>query len=248
MEDAIISILRLGFSGHENLEQVCLATSQMLKMQREAHERDREAHERDREAHERELKSHERALEYEHKIFLAASAAHELAVEVQQAELDQLRGLLGTRCILERIALEVGPKKSVTDAISDLFKEGTKFYDYLTLVASARSLKIRDLVEAGKTVYRDLSSRVHHGEGDQDFYEAEKLNLSTSTVVALAAVFKFNRRTPTFLREKLPSPALTPPQVSPSTSTTTSPAKSDEALNNDESGKGGGGSGSKVVN
>ena len=204
MEDAIISILHLGFSGHENFEQVCLATSQMLKMQREAHERDREAHER-------ELKSHERALEYEHKIFLAASAAHELVVEVQQAEIDQLRGLLGTRGILERIALEVGPKKSVTDAISDMFKEGTKFYDYLTLVASARSLKIRDLVEAGKTVYRDLSSRIHHGEGDQDFYEAEKLNLSTSAVVALAAVFKFNRRKPMFLREKLPSPALTPP-------------------------------------
>ena len=208
MENAIISTLCLGFSGHENLEQVCLATSQMLKMQREAHEREREAHERDIKSHERELKSRERALECEHKIFLAASAAHELVVEVQQAEIDQLRGLLGTRGILERIALEVGPKKSVTDAISDMFKEGTKFYDYLTLVASARSLKIRDLVEAGKTVYRDLSSRIHHGEGDQDFYEAEKLNLSTSAVVALAAVFKFNRRKPMFLRDKLPSPAL----------------------------------------
>jgi hypothetical protein len=59
--------------------------------------------------------------------------------------------------------------------------------------------------------FNRLWKKVHHGEGDQDFYEAEKLNLSTSAVVALAAVFKFNRRNPMFLREKLPSPALTPP-------------------------------------
>ena len=167
----------------------------------------------------------------------AATEVHLEKVEALQAEIDKVRGVLGTRNLLEQIALELAPRKPTTAAIADAFEEPAgKFRAYLAAVAASRSVKLGDLVAAGKDVYKDMSSRVHHGESGDAPFEAESLSgLPTIKVLALAALFKFNKRKPTFLQAKLPSPSTTPPSGTPAT---TSPERA-------ASGGGGGGGSSK---
>jgi hypothetical protein len=205
----------------------------------EGFQREREALQREREAlregsrdvsegFKRERECLQRELAFSKQTAVrAAEAAEELSrreLEALQAIVDRELGLMGTRSIIERIAMEVGPKKSTTAAISDLFtQKDTKFYAYLCQVAASRSVKVYDLVEAGKSIYSELSSRMHHGIADLDYYEATSLPLPTTTVLAIGAVFKFNRRNPSFVRQKLPSPAVTPATQSASSSASGSP-------------------------
>jgi hypothetical protein len=149
-----------------------------------------------------------------------AQREHQQLAEELQTALDQVRGVLGSRSKIERIAYELAPSKSVTAATSDAFGGAavTKFHAYLAEVARARSMKLADLVDAGKGLYQDLSTRIHHGEGGEAPFEAESLaGFPTSKLVALAALFKFHRRKHGFLRDSLPSPASTPPVNSPAT-------------------------------
>ena len=89
-------------------------------------------------------------------------------------------------------------------------------------------------MEAGKSVYQDISARSHHGVSDEAPFEADCLEgIANTKLLALAALFKFHKRRHSFLRESLPSPASTPPSVSPA-------GKSPER---DSSGGGGGGGG-----
>ena len=61
-----------------------------------------------------------------------------------------------------------------------------KFRTCLTSVAYDKSVRLAELVAAGKDVYKDLSSRVHHGEGGKAPFEAECLQgLPTIEVLAL---------------------------------------------------------------
>jgi hypothetical protein len=162
-----------------------------------------------------------------------AQREHQQQAEELQAALDQVRGVLGSRSKIERIAFELAPSKPVTTAIADAFGSAatTKFHAYLAAVANARSMKLADLVDAGKGLYQDLSARIHHGEGGEAPFEAESLaGFPNSKLVALAALFKFHRRRHGFLRDSLPSPASTPPSNSP-------------AANSPEKGSGGGGGG-----
>ena len=146
-----------------------------------------------------------------------ALEAHEARAEAKQREIDQVRGVLGTRSIVERIAHELAPAAPTTTAIAEAFEAAQgKFHTYLTVVASEKSVRLAELVAAGKDVYKDLSSRVHHGEGGEAPFEAVCLQgLPTIKVLALAALFKFNGRKPSFFPAKLPSPGSRSPAVTP---------------------------------
>jgi len=146
-----------------------------------------------------------------------ALEAHEARAEAKQREIDQVRGVLGTRSIVERIAHELAPAAPTTTAIAEAFEAAQgKFHTYLTVVASEKSVRLAELVAAGKDVYKDLSSRVHHGEGGEAPFEAVCLQgLPTIKVLALAALFKFYGRKPSFFTAKLPSPGFKLPAVTP---------------------------------
>ena len=175
---------------------------------KEARESAKEARESTKEARESAKAGAARNLEF-------AQREHQLQAEALQAALDQLRGVLGSRSKLERIAYELAPTKSVTAAITEAFgSAATRFHGYLKEVAQTRSMKLSDLVDAGKGVYQDLSARIHHGVSDEAPYEADCLEgIAKTKLVALAALFKFHKRRHGFLRESLPTPASTPPSV-----------------------------------
>lgn len=227
----------------------------------ESHRRESEAHRRECEAHRRECEALREALSSERsaneRILLAhesstddRAALHQVVQEKLQGQVDALQGLLSVRCILERIAHDLDHSKPVTNALAGAFEStSSKFREYLILVADSKSVKLSDLVKAGREVYPDLSSRIHYGEGSKSEEEQEAVYLESVPhikVLALGALLKFHKRVLRVLREKLPTPSTSPKgSTLHSPATVTPPNKAGGG--GDRSGGGGSGGGGRSL-